>query len=261
MMRMTIRITLIFLVFLAGCSQAEAGKVQVYDYEIINSYPHDPAAYTQGLIWLDGHLYESTGRRGQSSLRKVDLTTGTVLQRQEMEARYFGEGIVEWGDRIIGLTWQSGTGFVFDRDDFELRQTFSYSGEGWGLTRDERQLYMSDGTAEIRKLDPETLTETGRFTVTYDGKPVRALNELEWVNGEIFANVYQTDLIVRFSPETGVVTGVIDLSGILPAAERQPGYTDVLNGIAYDQDTDRLFVTGKYWPKLFEIRLVERTPA
>ncbi len=242
---------------ISGCSAAEA-DVPVYDYQVVNTYPHDDDAYTQGLIFLDGYLYESTGLRTFSSLRKVELETGTVVRRESLPDEYFGEGIVQWQDQIIGLTWQAETGFVFGLNDFDVKKTFSYTGEGWGLTRDDAHIYMSDGTAEIRIIDPTSLMETDRFTVTFNGKPVRNLNELEWVAGEIFANIYQTDLIARINPASGKVTGVIDLSALLPSEDIRPRHTNVLNGIAYDAKSDRLFVTGKNWPKLFEIKLVQR---
>lgn len=229
---------------------------QTYRYEVVRSYPHDPGAFTQGLVYAGGVLYEGTGLNGRSSIRKVKLENGEVLQIQKLDAQYFGEGIAVYGSTLVQLTWQAGLGFVYDLATFQRRRTFSYRGEGWGLAHDGTRLAMSDGTAVIRFLDPATFAETGRIEVR-DGKaPVPNLNELEFVKGELFANVWQTDRIVRIDPKTGRVTGWIDLSGLLPRAEAAG--TDVLNGIAYDAAGDRLFVTGKQWPRLFEIRIVAR---
>jgi len=242
-----------------GCGPAsQAGGVPEYGYEIVHAYPHDPLAYTQGLFYLDGVLYEGTGLNGRSSVRKVKLETGEVLQKHDIPEQYFGEGIVNWKDRLLEITWQSQTGFVYDLANFGLRSQFSYPGEGWGLTQDGKRIIMSDGSSELRFWDPETLAETGRVTVSDDGRPVAELNELEWIKGEVYANVYQTDRIARIDPASGKVTGWIDLSGLLSPADRGR-QVDVLNGIAYDAKGDRLFVTGKLWPKLFEIRLVKKT--
>ncbi|HSH78274.1 MAG TPA: glutaminyl-peptide cyclotransferase, partial [Herpetosiphonaceae bacterium] len=224
-------------------------------YQVINAYPHDPAAWTQGLVYADGQLYEGTGRNGESTLRRVDLETGNVVQRYALPDEYFGEGITIVGERVIQLTWQSRVGFVYDRDSFALLDTFSYPGEGWGLTHDGQQLIMSDGTATLRFLDPESFAEVGRIEVTDHGQAVHHLNELEYVGGEIYANVWQTDRIARIAPATGNVVGWIDLSGLLQAEDRRAP-VDVLNGIAYDERQDRLFVTGKLWPRLFEIKLL-----
>jgi glutamine cyclotransferase len=229
----------------------------VYGYEVVNVYPHDPAAFTQGLVYRDGVLFESTGLSGRSSIRKVRLETGEVLERRDLEPRYFGEGLAHWNDRLIQLTWQSNVAFVYDAATFEPRGTFSYRGEGWGLTREGDRLLLSDGSPALRVMDPATFEETGRLTVTDAGRPIFNLNELEVVRGEIFANIWQTDRIARITPDTGRVTGWIDLAGLLPAADRAGG-VDVLNGIAYDAEGDRLFVTGKLWPKLFQIRVVPR---
>ncbi|MEM7346838.1 MAG: glutaminyl-peptide cyclotransferase [Chloroflexota bacterium] len=228
-----------------------------YTYKIINSYPHDPAAFTQGLIFEDNIFYEGTGLRGQSSLRKVDPESGQVLQIRPIADQYFGEGITIFEDRLIQLTWQARVGFVYNKDTFEPLQQFSYPTEGWGLTHDGERLIMSDGTANLYFLDPISLAEIGRVEVQDDQGPVVRLNELEYINGEVYANIWQTDFIVRIIPETGQVVGKIDLSGLLsPEDITQP--VDVLNGIAYDAENDRLFVTGKLWPKLFEIELVTR---
>ncbi len=234
----------------------ESDQVWIYSYEVLNTYPHDPEAFTQGLIFEDGIFYEGTGLRGgRSSLRKVEVETGEVLQIINLDNPYFGEGITTFGDKIYQLTWQSNIGFVYDKDSFELIKTFEYPTEGWGLTHDGEKLIMSDGTANLYFLDPETLERIGQVEVTDQGMPVRLLNELEYINGEIFANVWQTNFIVRIDPVTGTVLGVIDMSNIL-SPEDITGPIDVLNGIAYDQAGDRLFVTGKLWPRLFEIRLV-----
>jgi glutamine cyclotransferase len=234
-------------------SEQVPGRVPVYGYKVVRSYPHDPQAFTQGLVFHDGFLYESTGLNGQSSIRKVKLDTGEVLQIHKIAERYFGEGIALWQDSIIQLTWQSEIGFVYDRDTFAPRRTFQYTGEGWGMTQDGRRLIMSDGSADLRFLDPKTLQQTGRVTVRDAGVPVRNLNELEIVKGEIFANVWQSHRIARISPKTGQLTGWIDLRGLLTPQEARG--VDVLNGIAYDAAGDRLFVTGKLWPRLFEIAI------
>jgi len=231
--------------------------VPVYTCRVVNIYPHDRTAFTEGLVFQDGVLYESTGLNGQSTLRRVELETGRVLQRYDLPARFFGEGMALYGHRIIQLTWQSHVGFVYDRDSFELQRTFTYPTEGWGLTHDGQRLIMSDGTAILHFLNPETFEEVGQIEVQDNGRPVLWLNELEYIAGEIYANVWQTDLIARIDPHSGRVTGWIDLTGLLgPEDYAQP--VDVLNGIAYDAERDRLFVTGKWWPKLFEIELVRR---
>ena len=227
----------------------------IYGYRVVTTYPHDPAAFTQGLVFDAGTLYEGTGLNGQSSVRRVDLASGQVLQSQALAPKYFGEGITVWGEQLIQLTWQSRVGFVYDKTTFQLIKQFTYPTEGWGLTQDGAQLIMSDGTARLYFLDPGTLAETRRITVTDRGAPVVMLNELEYIRGEIFANIWQTDRIARIAPDTGRVAGWIDLTGLLGAADRaQP--VDVLNGIAYDAGHDRLVVTGKLWPRLFEITLI-----
>jgi glutamine cyclotransferase len=240
----------------AGVSQA---AIPIYDIEVVHTYPHDRYAYTEGLFYLNGYLYESTGLEEHSSIRKVRLTTGEVLQKLDIPAQYFGEGIVNWHGHLISLTWKSHVGFVFDLKTFKLQRQFEYAGEGWALTRNDTQLIMSDGTPQLRLLDPNTLKEIGRLEVTLDGKALRNVNELEWVKGEIYANVWQTNWIVRIDPHDGRVVGAINLAGLLKRADVVQGQTDVLNGIAYDAKNDRLFVTGKNWPKLFEIRI--RAPA
>ena len=226
-----------------------------YTYEIINSYPHDPAAFTQGLIYQDEIFYEGTGLWEQSSLRKVDPETGEVLQQVNIDDQYFGEGITIFGDRVYQLTWQSRVGFVYDKDSFELIRTFTYPTEGWGITHDGEKLIMSDGTARIYFWDVDTLAQIGFIDVKVGDQPVVRLNELEYINGEIWANVWQTDMIARIDPQSGQVVGWVDLTGLL-ADEFRTQPTDVLNGIAYDAETDRLFVTGKLWSRLFEIKII-----
>jgi len=235
-----------------------AQAAPVYGYQIVRSYPHDPEAFTQGLCYSDGHLYEGTGLNGRSSLRKVKLETGEVLQMQNLESQYFGEGIAIWQDSLVQLTWRSQIGFVYDRTTFQRKRTFAYRGEGWGLTHDGKRLIMSDGQANgtLRYIDPATMKEAGRLPVRDGDRPVVGLNELEFVKGEIFANVWQTDRVARISPATGRVTGWIDLRGLL--SPKEAAGVDVLNGIAYDAAGDRLFVTGKLWPRLFEVRIVPR---
>jgi glutaminyl-peptide cyclotransferase len=241
----------------AGVNLAHAA-IPVYGFVVKNSYPHDPQAFTQGLFVKDGQLYETTGQKGQSTLRKVDLKTGKVLQKKALADEYFGEGSTQVGDTIVGLTWQSNVGFIYDAKTFALKGRFNYKGEGWGLASDAKNVYMSDGSAEIRILDPKTLEERRRIRVTAEGKPITQLNELEVVDGEIFANVWGTDVIARIDPASGNVVGWIDLTGLLPPAQRGTASVDaVLNGIAYDGKHHRLYVTGKLWPKLFEIELVQ----
>ncbi len=244
------------LCFAVACLAAGPG-IPEYTYEVVHVYPHDASAFTQGLEYHDGFLYEGTGLKGRSTLRKVQLETGRVLQEVSLDPRYFGEGITLVGPHIFELTWQAQTGFEYDRTTFRRLKTFEYAGEGWGLTNNGRYIYMSDGTPRIRVWDPSSLKEIRRFTVHDGSAPVFYLNELEWVRGEIFANVWQSDKIARISPATGAVTGWIDMAGILPEEHRSPN-VDVLNGIAYDAAQDRLFVTGKLWPKLFQIKLVKR---
>jgi glutaminyl-peptide cyclotransferase len=245
----------LFLLVVAGCSASAARDTPVYGYKVVRAYPHDPRAFTQGLIWLDGKLYESTGLNQQSTIREVRLSDGKVLRSVSLPARYFGEGIVDWGKEIISLTWQNEIGFRWNRADFKQTGAFHYSGEGWALTHDGRHVYMSDGTAQIRVLDPLTMAERRRIDITDQGQPVANLNELEWVNGEILANVWMTPRIARIDPGSGRVKGWIDLSGLVAqSAPRDPDA--VLNGIAYDKARDRLFVTGKNWSKLYEIDLV-----
>lgn len=238
----------------APATNATAARIPVYTYEVVNTYPHDPGAFTQGLVFLDGCLWESTGLNGQSSLRKVDLKTGAVLKRVEVPAQYFAEGLAVLGGKLFQLTWQNQKGFVYDLATFQLEQEFTYDGEGWGLATDGRWLILSDGTDQIRFLDPATFEVNHTIHVSALGQPVNRLNELEYIKGEIYANVWGADFVVRIDPATGNINSMIDFRGLL-APEDRSFDTDVLNGIAYDASEDRLFVTGKKWPKLFEVRL------
>jgi glutamine cyclotransferase len=251
------RVLALFLLAVAASTIAAPPASRHADgYQIVHAYPHDSQAFTQGLIFVDGHLYESTGLKGKSSLRMLDLATGKVLQKYDLPVDYFGEGLTDWGSTLIQLTWKEHTGFVYDRFSFSVLRTFQYEGEGWGLTHDETQLILSDGTSHLRFLDPKSFKETRRLRV-YDeaGHPIEKLNELEYLHGEIYANIWETNEIVRISPRTGKILGRIDLSGIID--KRTLASPDaVLNGIAYDSIADRLFVTGKQWPKLFEIKVV-----
>ena len=224
--------------------------------QVVHTYPHDAQAFTQGLIYSGGHLYESTGLEGRSSLRMEDLETGRILQFQDVP-KHFAEGLTNWGNTLIQLTWQDHIALVYDRFSFKMLRTFSYTGEGWGLTQDGKSIILSDGTATLRFLDPTTFKVLRRVTVTDHGKPIPPdqLNELEYVHGQIYANLWHTDRIARISPTTGKVLGYINLAGLLPDSDRSSPEA-VLNGIAYDPEHDRLFVTGKLWPKIFEIKLI-----
>lgn len=239
--------------FLGGVPAAQAA-IPEYQAKIVQTYPHDPGAFTEGLFYRDGVFYESTGRNGQSSIREVQVETGKVLRQHDIGSEYFGEGIVDWRDRLIGLTYKSGVGFVFNIGDFKEISEFHYAGEGWGLTHDDAHIYMSDGTSDLRVLDPDTLHQTSTIHVTCDGAPLKNLNELEWVKGQLLANVWLTHVIVRIDPATGKVVGMVELEDLLALAS-QTRAVDVLNGIAYDAAGDRLFVTGKLWPSLFQIQL------
>ena len=242
--------------FIPPQGRGAAPAPERYGYEVVRSYPHDRTAFTQGLIVRDGLFYEGTGQNGQSALRKVKIENGEVLQHKAIDPEYFGEGITEFKGSIYQLTWTTGIGFVYDAATFERTRTWTYQGEGWGLTHDGTQLIMSDGTAALRFIDPATLKETSRITVRDGAQRVMKLNELEYIKGEIYANIWQAERIARIDPKTGRVTAWIDLTGILSGPER--ARADVLNGIAYDEANDRLFVTGKWWPRVFEIKLVRR---
>lgn len=246
---------------LTSASAAPPRVTPVFGYTVVTSFPHDPGAFTEGLFYRDGFLYEATGLEGRSDIRKVRLETGEILQRSALPAQYFGEGIIDWKSKLVELTWKNQTGFTYDLDSFRLTSVFNYAGEGWALTKNDHQLIMSDGTSQLRLLDPNTLKETGRIKVTEYGRPVDQLNELEWVKGEILANIWQTDRIARIDPKTGNVTGWIDLKGLLNPADQGGRNVDVLNGIAYDAAKDRLFVTGKLWPKIYQIKLTSAKAA
>jgi glutaminyl-peptide cyclotransferase len=269
---MTVRRLLLFLLplaILASCAKKEpeptskpesttpAPTVPNASYEIIATYPHDAKAFTEGLQFYKGELYESTGLNGHSTLRRVELKTGKVLQSIDIDSKYFGEGFVIFGDKIYQLTYTSQTGFVYDLKSFKQLSTWGYQGEGWSMTTDGSDLIMSNGTDKIQFLDPNSLSVVKSVSVQEAGMPLTYVNELEYIKGEIWANIWQTSRIVRFDPATGEVKGWIDLAGLLTPSETQG--TDVLNGIAYDAEHDRIFVTGKNWPKLFEIK-VKPTP-
>ncbi len=238
----------------APAAGAPAGAIPRYGYEVLAAWPHDRGAYTQGLVWRNGVLLESTGMNGESTLREVELKTGRVVKRVAQARQYFSEGLAVIGDKAFQVTWQSRKGFVYDADTFRLEREFAYEGEGWGLATDGKLLILSDGTSRLRWLDPTTFAVVRTVEVTAAGQPVSQLNELEWIGGEIWANVWHSDEVMRIDPATGAVRGVVDFSGLLPAHERRSD-TDVLNGIAYDAAEDRLFVTGKRWPWVYQVRL------
>lgn len=246
---------LLFAPFVSCLGPAPGGSTPVYTYEVVAEFPHDPTAFTQGLELGSGTLFESTGLKGKSTLRSVALETGEVEQIHHLPDEYFGEGVTVLGDRIYQVTWRNRKGLIYDRETLGLLTSFTYAGEGWGLTNDGAQLYLSDGTARLRVIDPETFEVVREIEVRDGNRRVQFLNELEWVRGEIYANVYQTNYIVRIDSKSGKALGWVHLADLLPASSRTPA-TDVLNGIAYDAAADRLFVTGKNWPTLFEIRLV-----
>jgi glutamine cyclotransferase len=261
-------LSFISIISLVGCGRQTAKGIESvppspagaavvrYTYEVVATLPHDPGAFTQGLVFRDGIFLESTGLNGRSSLRAVEPATGRILRQVTVPAQYFAEGLAVVGSKAFQLTWQNRKGFVYDADTFRSEKEFAYEGEGWGLATDGQVLFLSDGSNRIRVIDPTTFAVTRSIMVTAEDKPVPQLNELEFIKGEIFANVWQTDEIVRIDPATGHVRGRIDFSGLLTAQDRRRD-TDVLNGIAYDAATDRLFVTGKNWPKIFQVRLKE----
>jgi glutamine cyclotransferase len=251
----------VFAASFVGCDKAPPAPAASatnepprYTYEIVHTFSHDRGAFTQGLFFLDGVLYESTGLNGRSSLRKVELNTGNILRQTNLSDQFFAEGLATMNHKLYQLTWQDHAAFVYDLDTFKLEKQFTYLYEGWGLTTDGQSLILSDGTPQIRFLDPATFEVRHSITATYRGQLVTNLNELEYIKGEIYANVWGSDFIVRIQPATGKVAGVIDFTGLLKPEDRDAS-TDVLNGIAYDEATDRLFVTGKCWPKLFEVKL------
>jgi glutamine cyclotransferase len=233
---------------------AQTAPARQAAYRVVNSYPHDPEAFLQGLVYHDGNFYESTGLQGRSSLRLVDFPSGKVEKMINLSPEFFGEGLAVVGDRLVQLTWTTRKGFVYDRESFRLLREFSYQTEGWGITYDGKHLVMSDGTNQLTFLDPETFEPVRRLRVTMDGRPLNQLNELEFIQGEIWANVWQQDIIVRIDPESGRVTSFLNLRGIL-RPEMRTGNEDVLNGIAYDEHEKRIFVSGKLWPRVFEIQV------
>jgi glutamine cyclotransferase len=252
-------LALICLTFglITGAVQA---AVPVYTVEVVKTYPHDTNAFTEGLYYRDGTLYESTGRNGQSFIRQVALDTGKVIRQTTIDKKYFGEGIAPWGDHIVSLTWTGGAGFVWSGKDLKVKRSFFYSGEGWGLTGNDNNLIMSDGTSTIRFLDPVTLKTVRTIPVTYNDRPIDQINELEWVDGQIYANVWRTRDIVRIDPQTGKITGLIELDRLAETQDDSLDVNAVANGIAYDAKARRLFVTGKLWPNLYEVRLVPKQP-
>lgn len=250
----------LFALASAAFSPAQA-DTPVYGYKIVHTYPHDTGAYTEGFFFLNGYFYEGTGTVGESSVRKVDMKTGEVVQRANLPPPDYGEGIVAWKNKILELTWQSHHGFIYDLNSFKPLGTFDYPGEGWALTEDGHHILMSDGTPTIRVLDPATLKQIDQINVTANGAPLPSLNEIEWVKGQIYANVWLTNRIARIDPKTGNVVGWIDLTGLGPKPdETVDPNNDVLNGIAYDAKHDRLFVTGKRWPLIYEIKLTPPSP-
>ena len=245
-------IALLATVFVCSCSNSDT---IFYTYKVVNTYPHDRNAFTQGMVFEDGFLYEGTGLYGSSTLRRIELETGKVLQMRELPSQFFGEGITIYEDKIIQLTWQSNLGFVYDKNTFELQKEFNYPSEGWGITHDEKHLIISDGTSTLRFLDPKTFKVVDQIEVHKHGLLLTSLNELEYIKGKVYANVWKTECIAIIDPKTGKVDGWIELKGLL-SLEDYGRPVDVLNGIAYNAKDDRLFVTGKLWPKLFEIDLI-----
>jgi len=247
-------LTFLWLVSTYAIAASESVPVPVNQVDVINVFPHDNAAFTQGLTWHDGFLYESTGRNGESSLRKVELESGELLIRHNLNRRYFGEGVAVVDGKIFQLTWQSHLGFVYDLENFSQQKTFFVAGEAWGITHDGEKIIISDGSPTLRFLDADTQREISRIDVTLDGEPVQNLIELEFINGEIWANIWYEDVIVRINPETGMVNSMVDLSGLYAGRRSRD---EVLNGIAWDEEGQRLFVTGKLWPNLYEIQVRE----
>lgn len=253
----SLAVTVLALSAAAACQggSSDGARADSARLEIVRSLPHDPSAYTQGLVFEGDGFIESTGVRGQSTLRRVTLETGAVTTRVDLPQDRFGEGVAALDDRVFQLTWTSGVGYIYDRRTLTLADSFTYAGEGWGLTTDGTSLIMSDGSATIDFLDPATFAVTGSITVRSDGAPLSSINELEWIDGEIWANVYQSNWIVRIDPRTGDVLRWIDATDLVPP-EKRGNADDVLNGIAHDPATNRLFVTGKRWPVLYEVRVV-----
>lgn len=243
----------VILSFFTLLSVSSCGGVKHYALEVVSEYPHDTTSFTQGLFFRDGRLFESTGMNGESTFREVDLESGKALRRLDFKDEYFVEGSTMLSDKLYILTWQEGAAFVYGADSLDFIQSYRYPREGWGLTTDGKKLYASDGSSRIYVMDPE-FKLLKRLTVKLEGKPVRWLNELEYIGGKIWANVYMTDQIVIIDPSSGKVTGVVDCKGLLPKSLRSEK-TDVLNGIAYDSKTKKIYLTGKYWPRLYEVKL------
>ena len=255
-MKLKVSVAVIVAVLLVACASsidAQRRPAPVQSYKVIATFPHDTSSFTQGLVFADGQLFESTGLEGESTLRRVDITTGKTLQRIDLPRQYFAEGLALVGDELLQLTWQSKIGFVYDRATFKQKRTFSYKTEGWGIAYDgSSSLVMSDGSDTLTFLDPQTFAAVRTLKVQDAGRAIGNLNELEWIEGEIWANVWTTDRIARISPNTGDVNAWIDLSTLYPQSQRVPP-ADVLNGIAYDKATRRIFITGKKWPRLYQI--------
>lgn len=241
----------------ASAPRRTEGQPTLYTYKIKGVYPHDESSYTQGLYWHDDHLWEGTGQYGQSALKKVELTTGKAVKEVKLERSYFGEGIVLFDGEIFQMTWMDGKVFVYDAATMRRKRTIDYEGEMWGLTTDGERLYMSDGSHEIHIVNPETFRKERSIPVANGRRSLHEINELEWIDGRIWANVYMSDAIVIIDPATGAVEGIVDMQGLLTDADRTPR-TDVLNGIAYDPEGGRIFVTGKCWNKLFEIEITPK---
>ena len=245
------------ILFLAlAATAADPAPVERCGYRIVHSYPHDATSFTQGLFWQEGHLYEATGQYGHSRVARLDLETGKALAQTKLPADQFGEGITRWGEQIIGVTWQNGIGHRWSIRDLKPLGTFTYDGEGWGVTMVGDSLVLSDGSSELKFLDPATMAERKRVTVRFGGRPISMINELETIDGQVWANIWMTDFVIRIDPATGNVASLVDLSG-LKADAGATGGDSVLNGIAWDAKKKRLFVTGKYWPKLYEIALAD----
>lgn len=253
-------IVLIFTTLVSGCKWQVANNAKTessvtnYDWRVVRIFPHDPEAFTQGLIFRDGYLFESTGIRGKSSLRKIRLETGEIIQQRQIESDFFAEGLTDWNDQLIQLTLSSEIGFIYNLKSFERTGTFNYSGDGWGLTNNGEALIMSDGSSVLRFLDPESFAEIRRLTVTDKGKEVSNLNELEMIGEKVFANVLFSDEVIEIHLENGKVTGRINLEKLVAKVKNEAN-VNVLNGIAYDALNNRIFVTGKLWPNIYEIEI------